>query len=170
MGPRAGIKGCAKSRPTGLQPPDLQTATSSYTGYAIPTYTEIVIILKNHKSGLKSPIIKCCVEYSALMIFSLFLAGYFWHITDIHYDAHYSTLGDTRKCKYHVRTAQYSTTRKAFRMWLHVLRAVTCNNATRTVTCHFCLFCNGIKRNYVPLIRTQNKPQFYRPGERFTVS
>jgi hypothetical protein len=48
----------------------------------------------------------CYTEHAILLSKSfLFVSGYFWHITDIHYDVHYSTSGDTRKCEYRVRIA-----------------------------------------------------------------
>lgn len=44
------------------------------------------------------------------MKYFLFVSGYFWHITDIHYDVHYSVSGDIRKCEYHIAMAQREDT------------------------------------------------------------
>ena len=66
------------------------------------------------------------------MKFSLFLSGYFWHITDIHYDAHYSTSGNTQRCKYHVRKSKKSLKHKNTQNMIlyYVFWVVPSNDAT----------------------------------------
>jgi hypothetical protein len=64
----------------------------------------------------------CCAEHAILISKSfLFVSGYFWHITDIHYDVHYSTSGDTRTCEYQVRIAPHTINTVTLRMWIYVV-------------------------------------------------
>lgn len=42
------------------------------------------------------------------------IAGYFWHITDIHYDVNYTTHGDTTRSKYQAMCIHHASREQSF--------------------------------------------------------